>query len=152
MQLPASKNNVSRGQERTILNFTFGLETYIRIYDVGAPVSTFSFTLDFSGIDITGGDFNAWTRGFENTFGMGGYSGYSDSRLKDNIRFIHRPNGHNVYTWDWNKLAKSIGADKQPNYGVIADELVSTNPEALEKDENGFWKVNYFKLRQNKKE
>ena len=77
---------------------------------------------------------------------------YSDSRLKDNIRFIHRPNGHNVYTWDWNKLAKSIGADKQPNYGVIADELVSTNPEALEKDENGYWKVNYFKLRQNKKE
>ena len=152
MQLQASKNNVSRGQERTILNFTFGLETYIRIYDVGAPVSTFSFTLDFSGIDLTGGDFNAWTRGFENTFGMGGYSGYSDSRLKDNIRFIHRPNGHNVYTWDWNKLAKSIGADKQPNYGVIADELVSTNPEALEKDENGFWKVNYFKLRQNKKE
>ena len=43
------------------------------------------------------------------------WNGYSDSRLKDNIRFIHRPNGHNVYTWDWNKLAKSIGADKQPN-------------------------------------
>ena len=80
------------------------------------------------------------------------WNGYSDSRLKDNVRLIHRPNGHNVYTWDWNKLAKSIGADKQPNYGVLADELVSTNPEALEKDENGYWKINYFKLRQNKKE
>ena len=152
MQLQASKSNVSRGQERTILNFTFGLEAFIRIYDVGAPTTVLNFTLDFSGIDITGGDFAAWTRGFENTFGSGGYSGYSDSRLKDNIRFIHRPHGHNVYTWDWNKLAKSIGADKQPNYGVIADEIVSTNPEALEKDENGYWKVNYFKLRQNKKE
>ena len=54
--------------------------------------------------------------------------------------------------WDWNKLAKSIGADKQPNYGLLADELVGTNPEALEKDENGYWKINYFKLRQNKKE
>ena len=57
-----------------------------------------------------------------------------------------------MFIWDWNKLAKSIGADKHFNYGVLADELVSTNPEALEKDENGYWKVNYFKLRQNKKE
>ena len=152
MQLQASKNNVSRGQERTILNFTFGLEAKIDIYDVGAPISTISFTLDFSGIDLLGGgSVHDWANAYG--FGIsGGYGGYSDSRLKDNIRFVHRPHGHNVYTWDWNKLAKSIGADKQPNYGVIADEIVSTNPEALEKDENGFWKVNYFKLRQNKKE
>ena len=153
MQLQASKSNVSRGQERTILSFLFGLETTINIYDVGAPVSTISFSWDFSGISF---DAFGWARSLEAAFaGYGGgfgYSGYSDSRLKDNIKFVHRPNGHNVYTWDWNKLAKSIGADKQPNYGVIADELVSTNPEALEKDENGFWKVNYFKLRQNKKE
>ena len=151
MQLQASKNNVSRGQERTILNFIFALETTINIYDVGAPVSTISFNWDFSGISF---DAFGWAKSLEAAFAGygGGYAGYSDSRLKDNIRFIHRPNGHNVYTWDWNKLAKSIGADKQPNYGVIADEIVSTNPEALEKDENGYWKVNYFKLRQNKKE
>lgn len=152
LQLQASKNNVSRGQERTILNFTFGLEAKIEIYDVGAPVSTISYTLDFSGIDLLGGgSVTDWANSYG--FGLsGGYGGYSDSRLKDNIRFVHRPHGHNVYTWDWNKLAKSIGADKQPNYGVIADELVGTNPKALEKDENGYWKVNYFKLRQNKKE
>ena len=149
MQLQASKSNVSRGQERTILNFCFSLETRIAIYDRGGPVTTFSF--NWSIPDITGGDAFGWAKSLEFAF-SGGYSGYSDSRLKDNIRFIHRPNGHNVYTWDWNKLAKSIGADKQPNYGVIADEIVSTNPEALEKDENGYWKVNYFKLRQNKKE
>ena len=150
MQLQASKSNVSRGQERTILNYFFGLETHINIYDVGAPVTTIpSYTLDFSGIDITGGDVFGWVASMEFSFGDG-YSGYSDSRLKDNIKFVHRPHGHNVYTWDWNKLAKSIGADKQPNYGVLADELVSTNPEALKKDENGYWKVNYFKLRQNK--
>ena len=150
MQLQASKNNVSRGQERTILNYFFGLETHINIYDVGAPVTTIpSYTIDFSGIDITGGDVFGWVASIEFGFSYG-YSGYSDSRLKDNIRFVHRPHGHNVYTRDWNKLAKSIGADKQPNYGVLADELVSTNPEALKKDENGYWKVNYFKLRQNK--
>jgi len=151
MQLQASKSNVSRGQERTILNFFFALETQISIYDVGAPVTQINFTLDFSGINLVGSDIYSWA----NSYGFaisGGYGGYSDSRLKDNIRFVHRPHGHNVYTWDWNELAKSIGADKQPNYGVIADELVSTNPEALEKDENGYWKVNYFKLRQNKKE
>lgn len=153
MQLQASKSNVSRGQERTILNFFFALETRINIYDVGAPVTQISFTLDFSGLNLAPalGGLYSWA----NSYGFaisGGYGGYSDSRLKDNIKFIHRPHGHNVYTWDWNKLAKSIGADKQPNYGVLADELVSTNPEALEKDENGYWKVNYFKLRQNKKE
>ena len=150
LQLQATKNNVSRGQERTILNYFFALETQINIFDAGAPI-VISYSFDFSGIDITGGDVFGWA----NSYGFaisGGYGGYSDSRLKDNIRFVHRPHGHNVYTWDWNKLAKSIGADKQPNYGVIADEIVSTNPEALEKDENGYWKVNYFKLRQNKKE
>ena len=58
-----------------------------------------------------------------------------DTRLpsKDNIRFVHRPHGHNVYTWDWNKFQKSIGADKQPNFGVLADELVSTNPGIRER-------------------
>ena len=150
MQLQATKSNVSRGQERTILNYFFALETKINIFDAGAPI-TFTYSFDYSGIDITGGDIFGWA----NSYGFaisGGYGGYSDSRLKDNIRFVHRPNGHNIYTWDWNKLAKSIGADKQPNYGVLADELVGTNPEALEKDENGYWKVNYFKLRQNKKE
>ena len=151
MQLQASKSNVSRGQERTILNFFFALETQISIYDSGAPVTQINFTLDFSGLNLTGLDVFSWA----NSYGFaisGGYGGYSDSRLKDNIRFVHRPHGHNVYTWDWNELAKSIGADKQPNYGVLADELVGTNPEALEKDENGYWKINYFKLRQNKKE
>ena len=60
MQLQASKNNVSRGQERTILNYFFGLETRIDIYDVGAPVSTIAWTYDFSGIDLTGGDVFGW--------------------------------------------------------------------------------------------
>ena len=37
MQLQATKSNVSRGQERTILNYFFGLETRIDMYDVGVP-------------------------------------------------------------------------------------------------------------------
>ena len=37
MQLQSTKSNVSRGQERTILNYFFGLETRIDMYDVGAP-------------------------------------------------------------------------------------------------------------------
>ena len=55
MQLQASKSNVSRGQERTILNYFFGLETRIDIYDVGAPIVAISICYDFSGIDLTGG-------------------------------------------------------------------------------------------------
>ena len=66
MQLQASKSNVSRGQERTILNYFFGLETHINIYDVGAPVTTIpSYTFDFSGIDITGGDVFGWVASIE---------------------------------------------------------------------------------------
>ena len=56
-----SKSNVSRGQERTILNYFFGLETHINIYDVECvwvyTKDDFKYTkIDFSGIDITGGD------------------------------------------------------------------------------------------------
>ena len=71
MQLQASKNNVSRGQERTILNYFFGLETHINIYDVGAPVSTIQYSFDFSGIDITGGNVFGWVASIVGVFLVG---------------------------------------------------------------------------------
>ena len=55
-------------------------------------------------VEISSGGRNRCYGFMSPTFGMP----YSDSRLKDNVRLIHRPNGHNVYTWDWNKQNQSV--------------------------------------------
>jgi hypothetical protein len=80
---------------------------------------------------------------------------FSDKRLKDNIEKVgETPGGTNVYTWDWNEKAEEVGADKQPNIGVIAQE----NPRAIWrgglKDDDakkgkkkGFLMVDYSKIK-----
>jgi len=71
------------------------------------------------------------------------YFGASDERLKENIQPIGRSeNGHNLYTWDWNDKAKELGIN-DPTTGVIAQEVKKYMPEAVIKDENGYYKVNY---------
>jgi len=67
----------------------------------------------------------------------------SDERLKENIKFKGVVGGFNTYTWDWTEEAKRIGADKYPAYGVLAQELQKTNPEAVSRDKDGYLKVNY---------
>ena len=67
----------------------------------------------------------------------------SDERLKENIKPIGKSeNGHNLYTWDWNEKAKELGVN-DPTTGVIAQEVKKYMPEAVIKDENGYYKVNY---------
>jgi hypothetical protein len=67
----------------------------------------------------------------------------SDERLKENIKPIGKSeNGHNLYTWDWNDKAKKLGIN-DPTTGVIAQEVKKYMPEAVIKDENGYYKVNY---------
>jgi hypothetical protein len=67
----------------------------------------------------------------------------SDERLKENIEPIGiSENGHNVYTWDWNDKAKELGVN-DPTTGVIAQEVMKYMPEAVIKDANGYYKVNY---------
>ena len=53
------------------------------------------------------------------------------------------PNGVKVYTWTWNEEAKRIGADLTPPFGVIAQEVQETYPDAVRADENGYLQVNY---------
>ena len=73
---------------------------------------------------------------------------FSDVRLKDNIEFnMTLPNGVNMYTWDWNATAKKLGADTQPNYGVLAQEIRKTHPEAVNKGKGGYLRVNYGKIK-----
>lgn len=67
---------------------------------------------------------------------------FSDARLKEDIQPIGVVNGHNLYTWKWNNEAIALGADQQPNYGVIAQEVAHIEGAVFE-DESGYLKVNY---------
>jgi hypothetical protein len=67
----------------------------------------------------------------------------SDEKLKENIKPIGKSkNGHNVYTWDWNDKAKELGIN-DPTTGVIAQKVMKYMPEAVTKDANGYYMVNY---------
>jgi hypothetical protein len=71
--------------------------------------------------------------------------GMSDIRLKDNIIHIGTDKGYNIYSWDWNREALELGVDT-PTYGVMAQEVLETNPDAVELMDNGYYAVNYGEL------
>lgn len=70
----------------------------------------------------------------------------SDSRFKNNIQKYNTINGIGLYKWDWSEEAKEYGADKLPSYGVVAQELYKTHPEAVF-EKNGYLHVNYEVVR-----
>lgn len=66
---------------------------------------------------------------------LGGFS-KSDSRLKENVEPMGTENGHNIYQFNY------IG--KPEKYiGVMADEVVQTNPDAVRRGDDGYLEVNY---------
>ncbi len=69
----------------------------------------------------------------------------SDSRLKENVRYIGKKDGHNVYEWDWTEEGTRIAGD-QPTYGVIAQEAAKIAPEAVSRGMDGYLRVNYGEL------
>lgn len=69
---------------------------------------------------------------------------FSDRRLKKNLEKIGEVNGHNWYMWDWNIVANKMGLNGKSE-GVLADELVKTNPECIG-IKDGFMIVDYIKL------
>lgn len=93
----------------------------------------------------TTSDRGATAEGFGQAIsGIGSLIGlFSDARLKQKIQKIGQSkNGHNIYIWKWNAKAKELGIDT-PEIGVIAQEVIKYMPEAVIKDANGFYKVNY---------
>ena len=74
-----------------------------------------------------------------------GFSPFSDVRLKDNISHIGIDRGYNIYSWDWNEKALELGIDT-PTYGVMAQEVLETNPDAVALMDNGYYAVNYGEL------
>lgn len=83
---------------------------------------------------------------FENLLGLGtlGVAMFSDRRLKNNLKKIGEVNGYNWYMWDWNIVANKMGLEGKSE-GVLADELVKTNPECIG-IQDGFMIVDYTKL------
>ena len=79
---------------------------------------------------------------FSGLVGAGATAMASDARLKKNIT----PIGGGWYSWEWIEEDKRIGADKYPTTGVIAQELLSTNPEAVFESEHGHLMVDYSKV------
>lgn len=74
---------------------------------------------------------------------------FSDPRLKTNVTRIGRhKNGLNVYSWDWNDVAKANGYDTGPTVGFMADEARAVYPEHVTAHESGYLMLNYTALNQ----
>ena len=71
--------------------------------------------------------------------------GFSDIRLKENIKFSKKIGKYNYYNWTWNKSAKEMGVET-PTFGVLAQEVQEINPDAVSVSDSGYLVVNYSKL------
>ena len=71
----------------------------------------------------------------------------SDRRLKTNVKQYNTlGDGTKLYTWDWTEEAIRKGLDKTPSYGVLAQEIQQTHPEAVHRDRDGYLRVDYNKV------
>jgi hypothetical protein len=64
---------------------------------------------------------------------------FSDPRLKENIKKIGEENGFNLYEFTY------IGAPDESFVGVMADEVMDKNPDAVQ-IVGGYMAVNYDKI------
>lgn len=71
----------------------------------------------------------------------------SDIRLKKNIKRIGKLSDNiNLYTWEWNDIAKSLNLDTYKPVGVIAQEIKEIKPEIVSVGADGYYMVDYSKL------
>jgi hypothetical protein len=79
--------------------------------------------------------------------GVGAYTGLknpatSDIRLKKNIKLVEQIDGVNMYTWEW----KDAEHSSPMTYGVLAQEVAGTHPDAVMTGDHGYMMVDYSKL------
>lgn len=70
--------------------------------------------------------------------------GFSDNRLKSNVKRIGTKNGLGWYRWTWNKKAEALGLSGQAE-GYMASEVAKKKPEAVS-DREGYAVINYSML------
>jgi hypothetical protein len=73
-----------------------------------------------------------------------GAAAFSDSRLKINVVAKGKRNGHEWFSWDWNRRANKLGLEGKGE-GVIADKVEKYMPEAIQ-IHHGFKTVDYDML------
>lgn len=90
---------------------------------------------------------NALAQGGSNALQTAGTvaSFFSDTRLKTNIQKTGVKGKHKWYTWDWNRIANTLGLEGSAE-GVLAQEAIKITPNAVILDGNGYYKVNYGEL------
>ncbi len=69
-------------------------------------------------------------------------SAFSDSRLKFGAHIIGNKNGYDIYSWTWNNAAKKLFDLIGDATGVMFNDVLSKNPEAVDY-QDGYGKVNY---------
>jgi hypothetical protein len=69
----------------------------------------------------------------------------SDVRLKENVKKVATINKINLYTWEWNETGKKVAGDQRP-FGVLAQEVRETRPDAVIENADGWLMVDYAKL------
>ena len=73
-----------------------------------------------------------------------GFLGFSDFRLKTNIQYKGTlENGIDVFGWDWNKKAATLGMEGSVGMGVMAQQVKELMPHAVSLHESGYYQVNY---------
>jgi hypothetical protein len=118
---------------------------------VGAPQNQFNNYLSaLAGAPGQGGQTSSYSPGKMDFLGMGTQLGAaalmgSDVRLKENIQKVATVNGINLYSWDWNEDGKSNFPGQKP-FGVLAQEIAETRPEAIVENADGWLMVDYAKL------
>jgi len=80
------------------------------------------------------------------SLGASAAAGFSDIRLKKDIKLLGKENGHNVYSWEWTDEGKLIADPSQPKVGVMAQELQETHPHLVKLGPDGFLRVDYSGL------
>lgn len=87
-------------------------------------------------------------QGIGQTLGLGmnalSLAGFSDVRLKDNIKPAGERFGHDWFTWKWNEEAGELGLTGEAE-GVLAQDVAKTHPDAIGISK-GYLTVNYEKL------
>lgn len=126
-----SRANIETGLGTNVSNLTTGIGNSISAGQIAAG--------------------NAKAQGFSNLINTAGAiggiaAGFSDVRLKTNKQFVTNDAGHNWYTWDWNELAGELLGLFGDSFGVMAQEAILINPDAVVMDDSGFYKVNYGAL------
>lgn len=92
---------------------------------------------------------SALNNAFNTVLGFGqmlaGAGAFSDIRLKDNIRYVGKHQGFDIYGWDWNATALNKFGLEGSAQGVIAHHVFEEYPEAIGEHE-GYLTVRYDML------